>query len=568
MWASNVAANYAVSRMQNVTTFRPHISDRKRPRCGRCLLLNEDCLREPAYRFLNSTERNSDTADFTKDGKCVFEYDEDQIWVETPKNVEFVLEDPQDEEARQPQEDDIEDAFSPEILPIQPTYQSPESSPCSVPQHTFSNIGRLDAATRSSQDSQSTLSSPMVDDGYSFRQISSRSGVSYTPILSTLRTVTISGVSRVESTKSASPHSSHSHSGQRQCRKYDNHPRSLSPLYGNSEMGPSESPWPLENSDEAMLIRHLSLTSGYDSYLADQYHRECLAMLIPMLDDRNTLLDEAVCAATVILRFFEEISIPLVGTDTQSHLLGTHVFVRAQEYRASGIRQAALRVALRQEITVAFSARQPVKLLTEYISVERSKSLTNDWDWTFRMTVLCAEVLNYCFCDNPKSVAVWAELVRRADSWMREKPSSFEPLKCIERRPPDRVFPEIWLLNDCHVAAHIYYLMCHILLTAYNPARPQIGPDRTEATRIADAQETVKDAVRKICGIAITNRHVVPPIFKACSVISMCGDFFIERTEQQALLDVLVTAQVDLAWPTTSSQSSLKEKWGWNSIER
>lgn len=58
----------------------------------------------------------------------------------------------------------------------------------------------------------------------------------------------------------------------------------------------------------AVSSRHLSLTSGYDSYQADQYHRECLALLIPMLNDRSTLLDEAICAATVILRLYEEIS--------------------------------------------------------------------------------------------------------------------------------------------------------------------------------------------------------------------------------------------------------------------
>ena len=58
----------------------------------------------------------------------------------------------------------------------------------------------------------------------------------------------------------------------------------------------------------ATSARHLSVTSGYDAYVADQYHRECLALLIPILNDSSALLDEALCAATVILRLFEEIS--------------------------------------------------------------------------------------------------------------------------------------------------------------------------------------------------------------------------------------------------------------------
>lgn len=58
----------------------------------------------------------------------------------------------------------------------------------------------------------------------------------------------------------------------------------------------------------ATSARHLSMTSGYDAYLADHYHRECLALLIDIVGDTSALLDDALCAATVILRLFEEIS--------------------------------------------------------------------------------------------------------------------------------------------------------------------------------------------------------------------------------------------------------------------
>lgn len=50
------------------------------------------------------------------------------------------------------------------------------------------------------------------------------------------------------------------------------------------------------------------MTSDYDAYLADKYHRECLALLIHIVGDNNALLDDALCAATVILRLFEEMS--------------------------------------------------------------------------------------------------------------------------------------------------------------------------------------------------------------------------------------------------------------------
>lgn len=50
------------------------------------------------------------------------------------------------------------------------------------------------------------------------------------------------------------------------------------------------------------------MTSGYDAYIADRYHQECLALLIPMLDDSTAALDEALFATTVVLRLYEEMS--------------------------------------------------------------------------------------------------------------------------------------------------------------------------------------------------------------------------------------------------------------------
>lgn len=41
------------------------------------------------------------------------------------------------------------------------------------------------------------------------------------------------------------------------------------------------------------------------------------------------------------------------------------------------------------------------------------------------------------------------------------------------------------------------------------------------------------------------------------------GDLFTDRLEQQALLEVLMKTEVDLAWPTATSQEYLRERWGW-----
>jgi hypothetical protein len=133
-------------------------------------------------------------------------------------------------------------------------------------------------------------------------------------------------------------------------------------------------------------------------------------------------------------------------------LIGSHTFVRAQEYhQLSGIRQAAFRVVLRQEIVVAFRAQRPVQLLREYVEVDQHMDRADDWTMAFHIIVLCAEVLTYCYGDGPKTAEIWDDLAGRIHSWKSLRSASFEPLHSIPGRCSDsQVFPEIWLLNDCH----------------------------------------------------------------------------------------------------------------------
>lgn len=256
---------------------------------------------------------------------------------------------------------------------------------------------------------------------------------------------------------------------------------------------------------------------------------------------------------------------PLVGEDTQSHLMGTHTFLRAQESQSSRIRQAAFRVVLRQEIVVAFKTQRPVQLLPEYVQVDRSMESTDDWTLAFHIIVLCAEVLNYCYGNDPKNVRAWDELAGRAQSWMDSKPASFEPLHYVSPEiSKTQVFPEIWLLNDCHAAAHQHYLICQILLKAHDPRTPQLGPRRSEA--VDSTSRVIRGHVRDICGIALSNSHCIPAMFTSSMVIAICGDLFVDYEEQRAMLDILIKTDVDLAWPTASAQTYLRQKWGWSGV--
>jgi hypothetical protein len=63
----------------------------------------------------------------------------------------------------------------------------------------------------------------------------------------------------------------------------------------------------LLNAIFACSARHLSRVGDVDPSIAEKYHQECLKHLIPMLSDGAALMDENLLAATVILRFFEEV---------------------------------------------------------------------------------------------------------------------------------------------------------------------------------------------------------------------------------------------------------------------
>lgn len=220
-----------------------------------------------------------------------------------------------------------------------------------------------------------------------------------------------------------------------------------------------------------------------------------MALLIPILNDSTAALDEALFAATVILRLYEEISgedvpkmtripisssylqislftisVPFAGQDIESHLKGSHTFVRALEtaHMASGIRQATLRVILRQEIVMAFRSQRSVALLPQYLEVDQwlgsDSGAADDWTYAFHVIVLCAEVLNWCYGEEAKTRGAWEELSGRVQRWMDSKPASFEPL--LYREPgqtgENQVFPEIWHINDCHGMFFLCILLVYI----------------------------------------------------------------------------------------------------------
>jgi hypothetical protein len=252
---------------------------------------------------------------------------------------------------------------------------------------------------------------------------------------------------------------------------------------------------------------------------------------------------------------------PHSGTGAQSHLLGTHIFMGAQERSAvsGGLRRAAFWVGLRMELFFAFLNSRSIHPCLELCNIDRSLEPADDCKWANRMVACCAEALRYCFGDGEHSVGKYMDLVQYCCDWMALKPPSFTPIYYKEPGP-NEVFPHIWMNGQIAGTGMLHYRLTRILLTAHSPKIPRLGPGQRAALRAADEQ--IMNDVRTICGIAESNQNTPPYFVKACMAITLAGDRFTERREQEALLGVMQRG-AELAWPTMTAVRQLKNAWGW-----
>ncbi|KAL1861042.1 hypothetical protein Plec18170_001557 [Paecilomyces lecythidis] len=350
-----------------------------------------------------------------------------------------------------------------------------------------------------------------------------------------------------------------------------------------------------------------SLLPDLTEELAVYYHNECIRDLLRLSVDPEQIHDENLLAAAIILRTDEEMDSPVRDEDGDQEvfLQMLNIFINSRVpavavtsnrphsayleqqtvsgssmkgvdntqpipvpgLQADGLRQAAIRVALRQELFTSYMKHRPLKFHPCHYEIFRGFSPADDTMWAHRLVIFCADVLQYCYEPNDAgtphhSERPWQELKRYEEDLRLALPESFAP---TYYRPPNteagEVFPEIWYLEDCHVTGTMHAELARLLLAVYNPTRPRLGHGYAASMRELTLE--LQRTVLRLCGIALSNRRLPSVFIEALMGISTYGEYFEDRRTQAALLGVLGVMHDEHAYPTAKIVQALKDAWGW-----
>ncbi|KAL3467887.1 hypothetical protein BJX64DRAFT_247647 [Aspergillus heterothallicus] len=353
----------------------------------------------------------------------------------------------------------------------------------------------------------------------------------------------------------------------------------------------------LPASRKSQLLIHYGLYVSCDQALditeetVIYYHNRSITQLRDLASGPDAIMDESLLAAVVALRFFEELDTPFINTPTETGVQGVNVFLRAQApmaLHATGLRAAAFWVGFRQEFNMAFSQQRPIRLPRDLAESYLLWTPAADHIWTNRLIVIGTHVLEYCYRANKPEEGDhsrrydYDELVHLREEWTSQRPGSFEPVYAEQPRLPlnprqlqnseqqqnhpwDAIFPKIWFLDPAHIVAGQTLGLLDILLKAYSPYTPRVGPSRRAEMEAADAQ--IRRIVLDVCGMGLSNRQSPTAGLTACIAIIICADWFVDAGigVQKALMEVVIrTTEENNYWPTGESQVRLRRAWGWD----
>ena len=124
----------------------------------------------------------------------------------------------------------------------------------------------------------------------------------------------------------------------------------------------------------------------------------------------------------------------------------------------TGLRQACLWTAFRQELYIALVEHRPVQWLVPRPAVD----IADDWTWALKTLENCGRVTQHVFNSEHRSRDEYNHLASEVRYWRERRPSTFDSL--LPERASDEAkgtFPDKPLLGSCHgdtisIQAHDY----------------------------------------------------------------------------------------------------------------
>ncbi|KAI0437713.1 hypothetical protein F4803DRAFT_131724 [Xylaria telfairii] len=328
----------------------------------------------------------------------------------------------------------------------------------------------------------------------------------------------------------------------------------------------------------AVSARHLEAI-GEEYYNSNEYERECLGIMIPMLNDKypTQAPDDSLLVSALLLRCLEEMTSTDEHHSAITHTVSASLLLRINLHNnnPSDFSNAAMAVALRQEIYIANRVKRPIELDGRNCGIDESLTPAPDFMWTFRIMSHAARVTNYAYDIDSRSQTLWNQLWVYLEEWDRERPSSFNPLNQVNTESSldtlssennnlsadgTRIFPIIYYLSDCPVAGNQYLQLCKILLLAHDPRTPCLGLGRTRLIQVQE--EKIRQAVRVVSGISLSNPEYMVARILAGLVIGMACELFKDASETTRLLEIVSKAEMHLGWPGLKVSPQLQELWG------
>ncbi|KAF5708771.1 hypothetical protein FMUND_10446 [Fusarium mundagurra] len=242
----------------------------------------------------------------------------------------------------------------------------------------------------------------------------------------------------------------------------------------------------VSSSHRSRFLDDPDIAQDYARY-GEEYHEKCISLLLPMLNDSESITDGAFLACSTILRWYEELSAPIHGRDDARHLLGGYASV-AESFRQDlpweGFRQAALWIHLRQDIFNAVINQRVPRTNVNRLGIDRSSSSADETTWAKRILCLEAEVVEYCFGHEGSSIEQYKALEARLEDWDRQKPQTYTLVFYQERDPSQGIsFPIVSMLLDSCIFGLSHYYFAMLMMLVHDPRMPKVGTQYLECQK-------------------------------------------------------------------------------------